>query len=93
MDEETYAARTQRYLEEKQEKGSSSLRIGKDMKRRLHACLVPWEALDALSARENKVTGGQVDYKQMDTNNILVLPEVLSALRGMHEAHEGGRQS
>ena len=92
MDEETYAARTQRYLEEKQEKGSSSLRIGKDMKRRLHACLVPWEALDALSARENKVTGGHVDYKQMDTNNILVLPEVLSALRGMHEAHEGGRQ-
>ena len=92
MDEETYAARTQRYLEEKQEKGSSSLRIGKDMKRRLHACLVPWEALDALSDRENAVTGGQVDYKQMDTNNILVLPEILAALRGMQEAHEGGRQ-
>ena len=27
--------------------------------------------------KENAITGGNVDYKQMDRNNILILPELL----------------
>ncbi len=54
-------------------------RIGKDPKKRLQACLIPWEELDDLSDRENAVTGGQVDYKQLDRNNVLQLARVLRA--------------
>ena len=42
-----------------------------------HACLIPWEALDGLSRRENEVTGGSVDYKAMDRNNVLAVPDIL----------------
>lgn len=81
MDEAEYAQRIDQYRADMREKGKSSLRIGKDMEKRRHACLVPWEALDRLSDRENEVTGGYIDYKQMDRNNILVLPDVLAVLR------------
>lgn len=90
MDEETYAARAAQYLAEKKKNGTSSLRIGKDMAHRRHACLIPWEELDALSARENAITGGQVNYKQMDRNNVLVLPEILCAVQTMTDEHKGG---
>lgn len=87
MSDEEYARRIDRYRKDVQEKGSSSLRLGKDMENRKHACLIPWEQLDQLSDRENAVTGGHVDYKQMDRNNILVLPEILAALREMESAN------
>lgn len=45
--------------------------------RRLHACIIPWDGLDALSERENAVTGGHVDYKAMDRDNVLALPALL----------------
>jgi len=90
MSEEEYAVRERLYLQEKQAKGFSSLRIGKDMKKHLHACLIPWDELDALSARENAITGGQVDYKAMDRNNVLALPQILAALQEITEATEGG---
>lgn len=57
--------------------GNHSVRIGKDSDRRLHACMIPLEELDALSERENAVTGGHVDYKAMDRNNVLALEELL----------------
>ena len=44
-----------------------------------HACLVPWEDLDALSARESEITGVRVDYKAMDRNNVLAVPDILRA--------------
>ena len=56
-----------------------SIRIAKDAEARTHACLIPWEALDALSARESAVTGRSVDYKQYDINNVLALPRLLRA--------------
>ena len=90
MSEETWQARAQLYLNETKAKGSSSLRLGKDMKNRLHACLIPWEALDALSDRENAVTGGQVDYKAMDRNNVLALPQILAAAQAITDEHKGG---
>jgi hypothetical protein len=52
-------------------------RIAKNADDLTHACLVPWEQLDALSQRENAVTGGQVDYKTMDRNNVLAVPDIL----------------
>jgi hypothetical protein len=63
------------------------------VEKRKHACLIPWEALDGLSDRENSVTGGQVDYKQMDRNNILALPNVLKGLDKIPEEYKGGRNA
>lgn len=88
MSESEYAQRIDRYRMDVQEKGASSLRIGKDMENRKHACLIPWEQLDQRSAQENAVTGGHTDYKQMDRNNILVLPDILAVLREMPSRHE-----
>ena len=54
-----------------------AIRVSKDTEARTHACLTPWEALDELSELENRVTDRQVDYKAMDVNNVLALPEIL----------------
>ena len=83
MCEAEYAQRTAQYKADMQRKGASSLRIAKDMEKRVHACLIPWEQLDQLSAQETDVTGTPVDYKQSDRNNILVLPDILAVLRDM----------
>ena len=56
-----------------------NIKIAKNNAARTHACLIPWEELDELSARENAVTGRGVDYKQMDINNVLTLPAILKA--------------
>ncbi|MBP3371774.1 MAG: hypothetical protein J6L88_04540 [Clostridia bacterium] len=76
MADETFAARCETYTMQK-EAGLRPIRIGKDLNARIHACLIGWDALDDLSARENAVTGGNVDYKQMDRNNVLTLPLVI----------------
>ena len=54
-------------------------RISKNREERKHACLIPWEELDALSAEENRITGRNVDYKQVDINNVMALPKLLLA--------------
>lgn len=77
MSREEFDRRAAIWQEQKRQTGKGSIRIAKDLAARVHACLVPWEELDELSARENAVTGGNVDYKQMDTNNILLLPQLL----------------
>lgn len=91
MSEAEYEQRAAQYRADIQASGVSSLRIGKNMLERTHACLVPWEELDALSARENAITGGQVDYKAMDRNNVLALPEILKAHREMERGNKGGQ--
>ncbi len=55
------------------------VRINKNQQARTHACLVSWDELDALSRRENAITGRGVDYKQVDINNVMALPAVLRA--------------
>lgn len=85
MDEAEYAERAAIYLEQKQQTGKATIRIGKNMVRKTHACLISWDALDELSARENSITGGQVNYKQMDINNILLLPELFRIRDGEKE--------
>ena len=82
MPPEVWRERADRYLAGKAAGDPAPLRIGRDDERRLQACLIPWEELDELSARENAVTGGSVDYKQMDRNNVLMLKDLLTALRG-----------
>ncbi len=79
MDDVTWQARAERF------RAGEKLSIGKDPERRLHACLIPWEELDALSAKENAVTGRQVDYQNMDRENIRAVAGVLDAYRRFAE--------
>ncbi|MBR0352695.1 MAG: hypothetical protein IJH53_05775 [Oscillospiraceae bacterium] len=57
-----------------------TIRMTKNTEALTHACLVSWDELDDLSARENAVTGRNVDYKQYDINNVLALPRLYGAL-------------
>lgn len=71
MDDQTFHSRTLAYEQD------ASVRIGKDMHNYLHACLVDWDALDALSEKEAAITGKNVDYKEMDRDNVLAIPQLL----------------
>ena len=71
MSDAEFHERTEAYRQGK------SNRIGKNMAGRTHACLVPWEDLDALSAKESAITGKKIDYKAMDTDNVLAIPQLL----------------
>ena len=75
MPAEVYDQREQQYISEKSLYGTGKIRVGKDTVARQHACLIPWEELDALSRRENAITGGNVDYKQSDKNNVLAIAQ------------------
>ena len=77
MSREEFDARSQIYRKELADTGSGKIRIGKDLQQRIHACLVPWEELDDLSARENAITGKSTDYKEMDRNNVRAIPAIL----------------
>ena len=55
------------------------IKIAKNSEARTHACLIPWEELDALSHKENAITGRNVDYKQIDIDNVLTMPKILQA--------------
>jgi hypothetical protein len=77
MSREEFDCRAAEYLLQKEKTGKPSVRIGKNMDGRTHACLIPWEELDDLSARENAITGKNVDYKAMDRNNVLAVPQML----------------
>ena len=77
MPREVFDERGEAYSEEIREKGCSGIRIGKDTKNRLHACLVPWEELDELSEREARYTKIRKDYRKMDLDNVLMIPGIL----------------
>lgn len=79
MTPEEYDQRTSTYREQVEKTGKGSIRIGKNMAAGTHACLIDWDELDALSAKETQITGKAVNYKQMDTENILLLPKLLQA--------------
>lgn len=78
MGEEAYTQRAQIYCRQLAA-GEKPLRIGKDMEERTHACLVSWEELDALSERESRITGKPVNYREMDAENVLMVPQLLRA--------------
>ena len=85
MPEDVYQERIRMYQKEKEQTGHSSIRIGKDSEQRLHACLIPWDSLDTLSERENSVTGGTVDYKELDRRTVLTVRDVLMALEDLRK--------
>ena len=58
----------------------SSVRILKDVEHKRHGCLVPWNDLDELSDFENSYTGKNVDYKQMDRENVKAVCKIISQM-------------
>ena len=77
MGEEEYAQRAAEYSCQMARDGKATIRIGKNMAGRTHACLIDWDELDELSARENAITGKAVNYKSMDMENIRIVPDLL----------------
>ena len=77
MPRETMEERLKLFREEREKFGESRIRITKDTAAKLHAGLVSWEELDALSAWESEATGQKRDYKQADRDNVLMIPELL----------------
>ena len=80
MSDETWNERAKKYIEQKNA-GEEPLRIGKDPIHRQHACLIGWEELDMLSKKENDITGGNVDYKQMDRDNVNMLLRIKEGMK------------
>ncbi len=77
---------TQAYDDALKARNKDNIRIAKDADNRLHACLVAWDDLDALSARERAITGkANLDYKRFDADNVLALPQVLLATAAKEE--------
>lgn len=81
MPDQIWKERAAQFEKERLETGSGRIRIGKDPAARLHACLIPWDDLDALSEKENAVTGRSVDYKEMDRDNVRMIPEMLKGAK------------
>ena len=81
MPREEFERRAAIYREEAERTGKSRVSLTRDQDKKLHACLIPWEELDALSDRVNAITGGQIDYKQLDRNNVLAVRDVLCAMQ------------
>ncbi len=73
MPEDMWNERAERYRKEVPGPGSSPFSIGKDREKKLHACLIPWEDLPALSEKEARITGQYHDYQAMDYNNIQIM--------------------
>lgn len=63
------------YREEKAKGNDYCIR--KDMQKRIHACIIPWKALNAYSQWENEVTGDNKNYQENDRKNILGISDVL----------------
>ena len=82
MNSREFAVNAETYRRLLAEGKEAGYRISKNQLGRTHACLVPWEELDELSARENAVTGRNVDYRQMDIDNVLALPRLLRGREG-----------
>lgn len=79
MTDDTVRERGEKFRAEIAETGRSYIKICKDLAGRRHACLRPWDELEALSALEQSYTGKYTDYKDMDKRNVLALPDVLRA--------------
>lgn len=78
MTEEEFRERAEAYPQAKKE--NPKYRITKDVEKRIHACMIPWEALDAYSAKENAVTGNKTDYAENDRSNVRALANVLRSM-------------
>ncbi len=77
MDDNEWEQRAEEYKRQKEAGEEKLIRISKNPSAHHHACLVSWDELDVLSAKENAVTGGNVDYKQMDRENVVTMMKLL----------------
>ena len=77
MDAEEYSRRAENYRAQLNRGEKPTIRIGKNTVAKTHACLIPWEELDALSERENAITGGSVNYQDLDIQNVLAIEPIL----------------
>lgn len=82
MSEEEFEKRAERYRENVRQEKPADPRISKDAERRIHACLIPYDQLDGLSEREKAVTGRNIDYRQADINNVLMISRILGQEKG-----------
>ena len=80
MPQDVYDAREAIYMQQKAAGEKDLIRVGKDTKAKLHACMIPWDGIDALSEHESLVTGHTVDYKQIDRDNVLAIEGQLREL-------------
>lgn len=81
MTEEEFALRAKEYRSRKQRDPKTDYRIARDMDQRIHACMIPWDALDAYSEKENAVTGEARHYSENDRNNVRDLGKLLRAAK------------
>ena len=81
MERADFESRAAAWKNSMEEGCETAPRPAKDTQRRLHACLIPWDELDELSAAEHRLTGRDVDYQQTDINNVLALPKLLAEER------------
>ena len=79
MTDQEFRERAAEYLRAREKDPDTDYRITKDAKKRIHACMIPWEALDDYSRKENAVTGKQADYAEHDRSNGRNLAKVLLA--------------
>ena len=77
MSDKEFEERCELYRQQIANDGKSNIRISKNMISRTHACLVGWEKLKTLSEKEANVTGKYRDYQAMDTDNVMLIPELL----------------
>lgn len=77
MESAEFEARSEIYRQQIKQHGKASIRISKNVQGRTHACLVPWDELELLSQKEAAVTGKFIDYKAMDTENVMATPQLL----------------
>ena len=80
MTEEEYEARVAEFLRKRSADPNTTYRIARDMERRIHACMIPWESLDRYSDKENAVTGQNRDYAENDRQNICAMKDVLQKM-------------
>lgn len=76
MRDEEFDHRAAEYTRQLAENGKATIRITKNMVGRSHACLIPWEELPKLDKKEEAVTGRKVNYQNMDTQNVLMIPKL-----------------
>ncbi len=79
MSEEEFASNARRWIKCREEGRPCRFKISKNSEGRTHACLIGWDELNELSARESEITGRRIDYQQTDINNVLALPKLLRA--------------
>ena len=77
MTDAEFDSRAQEYRHQVAQNGKATIRIGKNMEQRTHACLVDWDELDTLSRKENAITDQNKDYKALDRANVQAIPKML----------------